>query len=202
MIVTRGPARTHAGGFTLVEVLVALLLVALTGVLAWQATAAMVDGEVRLTDEARRWRTLDSTFTRIEADFRQALPRAIRAGDAAEPAWLGALEAQGSSAIVFSRAGAEFDVEPGAAGQRIAYRVRGGALEVLYWPGLDRGAAVEPVAYRLVEGVARFRVDHLAGNGWNEQWPRPGEADLPRAVRITLLLTSGEAIERWFALRG
>ena len=30
---------------------------------------------------------------------------------------------------------------------------------------------------------------------------RAGEADLPRAVKVDLILTSGETIERWLALR-
>jgi len=193
----------RARGFTLIEVLVALLLVALTAVLAWRATAALVDGEVRLTGEAQRWRTLDLAFARLEADLRQAQPRAIRVGATSEPAWLAAPEPHGSSAIVFSRAGPEFVAEAGMAGQRVGYRVRDGALEVVYWPGLDRESTVAPSAWRLVEEVAQFRVDHLTGQGgWLAHWPRFGEAPLPRAVRVTLTLASGETIERWFALRG
>jgi general secretion pathway protein J len=188
-------------GFTLIEVLVALALLALTAVLAWQATAALVDGEVRLSDEAKRWRTLDLAFARLEADLRQAQPRAVKTPSGTEPAWIAATEANGASAIVFTRAGPEFDVEPGAPGQRIGYRVRGEALEVVYWPSLDR-ARDESTAYRLVDGVAGFRVDHLASTGqWMGGWPRFGESSLPRAVRVLLTLASGETIERWFALQ-
>jgi general secretion pathway protein J len=188
-------------GFTLIEVLVALALLALTAVLAWQATAALVDGEVRLSDEAKRWRTLDLAFARLEADLRQAQPRAVKTPSGTEPAWIAATEANGASAIVFTRAGPEFDVDPGAPGQRIGYRVRGEALEVVYWPSLDR-ARDESTAYRLVDGVAAFRVDHLASTGqWMGGWPRFGESSLPRAVRVLLTLASGETIERWFALQ-
>jgi general secretion pathway protein J len=188
-------------GFTLIEVLVALALLALTAVLAWQATAALVDGEVRLSDEAKRWRTLDLAFARLEADLRQAQPRAVKTPSGTEPAWIAATEANGASAIVFTRAGPEFDVDPGAPGQRIGYRVRGEALEVVYWPSLDR-ARDESTAYRLVDGVAGFRVDHLASTGqWMGGWPRFGESSLPRAVRVLLTLASGETIERWFALQ-
>lgn len=102
---------------------------------------------------------------------------------------------------MFSRAGPEFDAEPGAAGQRIGYRVRDEGLEVVYWPTLDRSRN-ESAAYRLVDGVAGFRVDHLASGGqWTAAWPRSGEPDLPRAVRVLLTLQGGEVIERWFALQ-
>jgi len=193
----------RARGFTLIEILVALALMALVATLAWRATAALVDGETRLSAEERRWRSLDIAFARLEADLRQAQPRSIRSGTRVEPAWLAAREANGASAIVVTRAGPEFSSEPGLAGQRIGYRVRDRALEVVYWPALDRARDTPPTAYRLVDDVAGFRVAHLTGKGqWVEDWPRSGEAaDLPRAVRVDLTLASGETVERWFALR-
>jgi general secretion pathway protein J len=194
--------RVTVRGFTLVEVLVALAILAITAALAYRGTAALVDGEVRLTSEATRWRTLDAVFTRLEADLRQAQPRPVRVGAAREPAWLAATEAHGSSAIVFSRAGPEFDADPGAAGQRVGYRLRDGALEVVYWPGLDRAQGTRETAWTLVRGVTRLRIEHLdADSGWRDTWPRFGEPEIPRAVRILLVLDSGEAIERWIALR-
>ncbi len=194
--------RVTVRGFTLVEVLVALAILAITAALAYRGTAALVDGEVRLTSEATRWRTLDAVFTRLEADLRQAQPRPVRVGTAREPAWLAATEAHGSSAIVFSRAGPEFDADPGAAGQRVGYRLRDGALEVVYWPGLDRAQGTRETAWTLVRGVTRLRIEHLdADGGWRDTWPRFGEPEIPRAVRILLVLDSGEAIERWIALR-
>jgi type II secretion system protein J len=194
--------RVARRGFTLVEVLVALAILAITVALAYRGTAALVDGEVRLTSEATRWRTLDAVFTRLEADLRQAQPRPIRVGAAREPAWLAATEAHGSSAIVFSRAGPEFDADPGTAGQRVGYRLRDGALEVVYWPGLDRSPGTRETAWTLVRGVTRLRIEHLdADGGWRDTWPRFGEPEIPRAVRVLLVLDSGEAMDRWIALR-
>ena len=189
-------------GFTLVEVLVALAILAITAALAYRGTAALVDGETRLASEATRWRTLDTVFARLEADMRQAQPRAVRVGTAREPAWIAAIESNGSSAIAFSRAGPEFDADPGAAGQRVGYRVRDGSLEVVYWPGLDRAPDVRDSAWPLVAGVAHFRVEHRdATGGWRDAWPRAEEPAVPRAVRVLLALDTGEVIERWFALR-
>jgi len=194
-------ARLRTSGFTLIEILVALAILALTAVLAWQATVALVDGEVRLSSEATRWRALDQAFSRLEADLRQAQPRAVRTAGGTEAPWIGATEANGGSAIVFSRAGPEFDSEPGGAGQRIAYRLRDGALEVVYWPTLDRSRD-ESTVYRLIDDVAGFRVEHFASTGqWVGAWPRFGEAPLPRAVRVQLTMANGEVLERWFTLQ-
>lgn len=194
---------SRSAGFTLVEILLALAIFSVIAVLAYRATAALTEGEAQLSAEAHRWRTLDALFTRFEADIRQAVPRGSRLGSRIEPAWL-ALPADnaGNAALVFTRAGAEFADEPGIAGQRIGYRLRGHAVEIAYWPQLDNAADVWPAVYTLVDGVAGFRVAYLNRAGaWRDSWPTQGESDLPRAVRLGLTLDSGEAIERWFVLR-
>jgi general secretion pathway protein J len=125
-------------GFTLVEALLALAIFATIAVLAYRATAALTDGESRLSAEAQRWRTLESFFTRFEADIRQAVPRSVRVGSTREAPWVGSLGPERQSALIFTRAGAEFSVEPGLAGQRVGYRWREGTVEIAYWPWLDR----------------------------------------------------------------
>jgi general secretion pathway protein J len=194
---------SREAGFTLVEVLLALAIFGVIAVLAYRATAALTEGEARLSAEARRWRTLEALFTRFEADIRQAVPRGSRVGSRVEPAWL-ALPADGAgnAALVFTRAGAEFADDPGLAGQRIGYRLRGHAVEIAYWPRVDNAVEVQPAVYTLADGVSGFRVAYLGRAGaWRDSWPVPGESALPRAVRVDLTLDSGEAIERWFALR-
>ena len=193
----------RARGFTLVEALVALVVLAIVAVLAYRGTAALTSGEAQLAAESARWRTLDAVFTRLEADLRQALPRPARHGAQLEAAWsTQPADASGNTALVFSRAGPEFSLEPGAAGQRIGYRVRGGALEVLFWPQLDNLADRAPATYPLVDHVASFRVQALADDGrWTERWPARREDRLPRAVRVELVLDDGLVLARLFALR-
>jgi general secretion pathway protein J len=196
-------AASGTKGFTLIEVLLALAIFGIISVLAYRATAALTDGEARLSAEAQRWRNLEALFTRFEADIRQAVPRDSRAGARTEPAWLALqADAAGNAALVFSRAGAEFADEPGIAGQRIGYRLRGHAVEIAYWPQLDNAADRQPAVYTLVDGVTAFRIAYLSRAGaWRDSWPLQGEAALPRAVRVDLKLDNGEEIERWFALR-
>ena len=188
-------------GFTLIEALLALAIFGVIAVLAYRATSSLSEGEARLSGEAQRWRTLETLFTRIEADLRQAVPRGVRVGGAREPAWLGT-SYEGSSALVFTRAGSEYVDEPGPAGQRLGYRLREGILELAYWPTLDQATAAQPAVYPLVSGVAGFELEYLTRSGaWRNRWPLLGEDDLPRAVRLTLTLDDGLKIDRWFALR-
>ena len=189
-------------GFTLIEVLLAIAIVGLISALGYRAVAALSESETKLAAEATRWRTLDLFFARLEGDLREAVPRSARLSDAREPAWLGAADAMGNATLAFSRAGPEFALDPRSAGQRLAYRYRSGAVEILYWASYDRPRNAEPVAYTLLDDVTRFELAYLTREGfWAEAWPRAGDADLPRAVRVRLTLASGEAIERWLALR-
>ena len=196
-------ARRSSSGFTLIEVLVAIGILAIVAVLAYRATAAMTDGEARLAQETRRWRTLDAIFVRLESDLREAVPRHARNGDAIEPAWsIAPADSRGDSALVFTRAGPEFSVEPGIAGQRIGYRLDGDVLQIAYWPRLDNPPDASPAVYALASGIAAFRILALASDGTLvDRWPRAGESDVPRGVKIELSLADGGRIERWFALR-
>ena len=195
-------ADNSRGGFTLLEVLLAVAIVALIAALGYRALASLTDSETKLAAEATRWRTLDLFFARLEADLRQAMPRAARVSDTREPAWRGSADAMGNSALAFSRAGPEFTLEPRSAGQRLAYQLRNGSVEVLYWASYDRPRGVDPTPYALLDGVTRFQLAYLTqGGAWADAWPRAGESELPRAVRVRLTLSSGEAIERWLALR-
>ncbi len=194
---------SRRGGFTLVEMLLALAIFGVIAALSYRAMATLTDGEAQLSAAAQRWRTLDALFTRFEADIRQAVPRASRTASGIEPPWLALpTDRADSAALVFTRAGAEFSDEPGRAGQRVGYRLRGHAVEIAYWPQLDNVANLQPTVFSLIDGVSAFRIDYLNKAGqWRDRWPLPGEADLPRAVRVLLALDSGETIERWFVLR-
>ena len=195
--------RETARGFTLVEILVALAILAVVALLAYRATAAMTDGEARLAAESEHWRTLDRFFARIEADMREAVPRGSRHGLAVEPAWWARpADGAGNTALTFTRAGPEFAIEPGIAGQRIGYRLAGDRVEVVYWSQLDNIDDARATAYPLVAGVQRFRVSQIgAGRTWLPRWPVGGDTGVPRAVHVELGLADGTAVDRVIVLR-
>jgi general secretion pathway protein J len=193
---------TPRAGFTLVELLIALAILSLLAVLGYRAVASLGDTQVRLSAEAEQWRTLDRLFSRLEGDCRQAMPRDVRTGDAVEPAWLGVVDANGNAALRLSRAGSEFVLEPGSGGQRIGYEMHGAALQVLYWPALDTVGTSPPQAYTLADNVVSLTLAYLDSKGaWRDRWPVFGEAALPRGLRVTLQLVSGERMERIIAVR-
>lgn len=195
-------ARSRRAGFTLIEILIALAILGLIAVLGYRAVSSLTETEARLSVESERWRGLDGLFARLESDMRLAQPRDVRTGAATEPAWFAQVDDAGNALLRVARAGPEFSLEPGSAGQRIGYRLRNGAVEVLYWPHLDQPAGAAPAAYALAGGITRFEIAYLDNRGgWHDRWPLLGEAPLPRAVRIRATLDDGSVIERWITLR-
>lgn len=193
-------SRARRSGFTLVEMLVALAILAIFALFAWRATAALADGETQLAGEAARWQALDAAFARIDADVRAAVPRAIRTIDGAEPAWVGGVDAQGQGTLAFTRGGLD-PADPLAGGMRLGYRLRGGAVEFLAWPVLDRGAGVEPQVFPLADRVVALSFTHLDVDGRTlDRWPAAGGGALPRGLVVALTLDDGSRVERWIAL--
>jgi general secretion pathway protein J len=196
-------SRSDETGFTLIEILIALAILGLISVLGYRAVSSLTGSEAELAAESGRWRGLDAMFARLESDMRLALPRDVRTGSgSSEPAWLAQRDDAGNAVLRIARAGPEFSLEPGSAGQRIGYRLHDGAVEVLYWPHLDQPAGTTPAAYPLAGGIARFEISYLDTRGaWHDRWPLLGESSLPRAARIVLTLDDGNLLERWITLR-
>ncbi|MDR2243957.1 MAG: type II secretion system minor pseudopilin GspJ [Burkholderiales bacterium] len=198
-------------GFTLVEILIALMIFSVISVLAYRATAALTDGELRLTQEAAHWRVIEQVFTRLEADVRQALPRPLAEGGHTLPPWSGQYEPQRRVELQFARAAPGLPTTVSSAhGQRMAYvwqrNEHGGALELLYWPAFDNAPNTAPQRYLLLDGIAYFRLNYLTQNGdWADEWPpysnKAGEAALPRAMRVQLAAADGAVVERLFVLQ-
>ena len=93
---------------------------------------------------------------------------------------------------------------------RVAYRLNEKRqIELWLWPGLDTPSGVLPTRYPVLSGVDIMELQYLdASLQWVNQWPASPPASvagnddpvLPRAVRMRLVLLSGEEIVRIFAL--
>jgi prepilin-type N-terminal cleavage/methylation domain-containing protein len=163
-----------ARGFTLVEMLVTLALVALVSSLLWQAlaTVAQLEGQLARTrtlsndDQLRRaWveQALAGTMTGPQGDPVRFGGGAMRLSTyTTMPPWPGSL---GPELMVL-------DLERNGDGQRLIARRPGTELPLELW--------------RWKGGEGRF--DYLdAGGNWHEVWPPPIAArtnPLPAAIRL------------------
>lgn len=188
---TRGTA-----GFTLVELLVALLIFGMlagAGVMLLRFSVdAQASAKAKL-DSIGAARRIDSL---LAADMAQAVPRAtrdergqvVRAFDGTPDAF----------ALV--RGGWDnLDDAPRASLMRIEYRVEGDRLVRRQWPMLD-GAAAEPPS-TLIDRVTALRLRYRAADGWRDRWDPIRLDTLPRAVELTVR-RAGAAEYRYVLLVG
>jgi general secretion pathway protein J len=198
------PRTQAAGGFTLIEVLVALLVFALLAGFGYRGLAAVVDAGERLTAETNKWRDLALAFEHMRLSFTQVADRPIRdRHDATARAFAAVAATRNSSEPLLSFTRMGFAGHEGAAAdqQRVGYRLREDRLEQLVWPVLDQAPHTEPQSVALLAGVRELTFSYLHQGKWHAAWP-PGDSDArhPAAVQVVLRLANGEHYQRVFAL--
>ncbi len=187
-------------GFTLIELLTAMLILSLLALMSYRGLGAVLDTRQHVAEESSKWRRVAAFYSRFEQDVRLAAPRPGRTASGSTPAWLGRPDATVEPRLEINRfAAAEGTDTP----RRVAYGVNGKQeIELWLWPGIDVAPNVQPARYPLLSGVAEFDFHYLnADLVWVGAWPTsPRDAVIPRAVRLRIVLVSGEEIVRVFAL--
>jgi len=187
-------------GFTLIEVMSALLILSCLALMSYRGLVAVLDARDHVAAETDKWRRAASFLARFERDVRMAAPRPVRSASGAAPAWRGTPGATTEPRLEFSRfASAEGTDAP----RRVAYALNAKQeIELWLWPGLDLAPAALPARYPVLAGVTALEFQYFSADlAWVSVWPAsPRDAALPRAVRLRVLLASGEEIVRVFAL--
>jgi general secretion pathway protein J len=189
-----------ARGFTLIEVLTALLLLSLLALMSYRGLGAVLDAREHVTLETDKWRRVAAFVARFERDVQLAAPRPVRSASGTAPAWRGETGAA-SPRLEFSRFAATEGVD---SARRIAYQLNEKQeIELWLWPGLDVAPGTPPLRYPVLAGVRAFELQYLnPGLSWVDAWPTSaGDPPLPQAVRLRIVLVSNEEIVRIFALQ-
>ena len=201
-------------GLTLIELMVALAIFAILGVLSYRALAEVANSRARLEEHFERWRAIGRSIQRIDTDLLQAVSATGR--NAGLPGPDGAtpgsnpppvVRASTSASMLLTRAasggGPEFQflrLDDTRGVRRVGYRLVDGRLEWLRWSGRD--AIGEPAVEPLLDNVRGLRWRFLLNNTRLDAWP-PGDNrnPLPDAVILELDLPDVGVITRMIALR-
>lgn len=172
-------------GFTLIEVLVASALLALTATLGYGALARVLDVRARLESQQQALAGAQGFFLIATRDLEAAVARPVR--DAlGSPEAAFRVDAQGWR---LTRTGSpDLTDPPRSTLRRVHYRGGADGVHRAVWPVLDAVQASAPVDALVLPGGSELRVRCLdAGGQWQTAWPpgRVGNA-LPRAVELSV----------------
>ena len=197
----RTAAVRRCSGFTLIEVLAALLILSILALLSYRGLGAVLDTRQHVSMETDKWQHVSAFLARFEQDVQMASPRPVRRGSGTATAWIGMPASTPTQPrLEFSRFASDEGVDTP---RRVAYTLNGKhQIELWLWPGLDLPSDVRPARYTVLRGVTSFDLQYLdAALVWVNAWPTsPDDAAIPRAVRLRIVLVSGEQIVRVFAL--
>lgn len=180
-------------GFTLLEMLIALGVFAVIGLMSSQILSGIVDLSDNVRDRSDRLAELQRAMFIISRDVEQMTRRPVR--DAfGDPT---AAIVIGQPLIEFTRRGWQNPLRsPRSELQRVAYIVVDDDLVREFWPLLDRGPDTEPIAQVLLPGVDDVEfVAHATRGDGRSAGVRGGPAASMQEFRYWPVAVSGDADE-------
>lgn len=194
-----------AGGFTLLELLVAITIFAVLAVLSFGSVRNMLSFDDGLQSATRRYQALRYAVVILEQDLGAVAPRSVRdALGASEPALRAGLKGE---LLTFTRRVPDIShFDGGPALRRIRYRVQDGSLYRDVWDGLDRTPDTGLRTQRLLRDVKALKLRFFDGGGWLEFWPRDENAasqeQLPQGVEFSIEFNNALSLRRVVARPG
>lgn len=191
--------RPGQGGFTLLEVLIAVGITALIGIGVWQMINSVIRTRDRVDAVATEFAQIQRAMLVIERDLDQVVNRPVR--DVYGDARYAMTSREEGVAIALTRQGWRNPIGARRSElQRASYEFTGDELHRRYWGMLDLAQDAEGRDQRLLEHVTDFKVRFMDENGnWQDDWPSADSAEqaagspaklarqpLPKGVEITI----------------
>ena len=202
--------KRHHRGFTLLEILVAVAILAIMSVMAYRGVSEARVSVENAGGHMDRLREVQRAMYLLTNDFRTLAPRPVREmiGDGLRPALR--RDPTAVTVVELSHAG-----WPNGAGtprgtvQRVSYRLEERTLIRDYWTVTDPTLANVPVSRKLLTQVDRIEIRYMnSGREGVMQWPDPGSTgDLgfrarPMAVEISIVLVDYGELRRVIEVSG
>lgn len=193
-------------GFTLVELLVAIMVFSVLAAMAYGGLRSVLNTERAIDQSAQRLNAIQQAMLFIGRDLAQLSGRGIRDefGDRQPPL---RSQSQGGAAMEFTRGGWSNPAgQQRSTLQRVGYAVEEHQLIRFSWPVLDRAPDTQPQRFPLLDDVQSLQLRFMdEQRAWHEAWPQVSAnsgtpASLPRAVELTIELADLGVVRRLFVI--
>lgn len=196
---------TNSRGFTLLEVLIAIVLFSLISLSSVKLLTTIIDSSEQGKAHSDKLATLQRAFLVMERDFIQMTRRKVRLnGDEPLKTFIHTNESTYSSnthGIAFVRQGWRNPalLLPRSDLQAVAYQLEEDVLNRLHYIFVDSVTGEEPKVRPLITEVEKVDFQFFNGKQWVSELP---EEDLPMAVAIEIEIKDMGLIRRQFLVPG
>lgn len=189
-----------SGGYTLVEVLVAVAVFSVLAASAWMALDSLSAAAVAHRERSTSFGALQMAVARLDTDLRQLVTRSASSADGRMmPALVGtAVSLEGTRAGWSNPAGVKRSTL-----QRFAWQFASSDLERIQWPVTDRVAGSVALTETVLPQTMALRFRYRdAGGVWHEHWPLDAgnPVDLPLAIEYVLETRTYGSVRRLVVL--
>jgi len=197
-------SKRFSGGFTLIEVLVAMAIFGVMTILAYMSLGQTFQSADILNKRMDRLQSIQRTIRYLSNDLASASPRPVRSdvGDEYMPALM--VSAANDFALAVTHGGWPNPAGlPRSTQQRSVYLLEDGKLFRVYYNVLDSTHANNAISTEILDGVESLEFRLIQDNSEvTNQWPPDGAQGggsdrlRPRAVEIILTLENEGEIRR------
>lgn len=194
-------------GFTLIEVLVAIMVFASLSLGAYQVVNQVQRSNQVSMDKTERLQELQRAMIVMDNDFRQMAQRQFRfsndngGNDKAKVLYVGEyILDSDSNGIVFTRLGWLNPQQAFPRGEivKVGYRVVQDKLERVWWRYPDTPIDQEPLHKVVLSQVEKLEFRFYDGTTWQQAWTK--DIQLPQAIEVTLHLKDYGDIRRVYVI--
>lgn len=191
-------------GFTLIEVLVAIMVFASLSIAAYQVVNQVQRSNQQSAEKTQRLQQLQRAMIVLENDFRQMAGRTFKGdADASHSRFLYVAEYlldSDADGIVFTRLGWQNPQQAFPRGEvlKVGYRLVSNQLQRVWWRYPDTPTGQVPLQKTLLDKVDKMSFRFYDDGQWQASWEQ--DKRLPAAVEITLTLQDYGDIRRIFLI--
>lgn len=179
------PLSIEKNGFTLIEMMVALLIFSMLSVAGVVLLRGAVDSNEVTAENLGEMAEMQRFVSLVEADLNQAIARTYRDQNGDRVAAFDGHGSDRSDAFLVFTSGGQSNINdaPRSNLQRVEYRLQDQKIARLHYEMTDGGAISEPAD--LLSGISALEIRYRDKGGlWLNDWRTERLTDLPRAVEL------------------